>query len=324
MYSRLIFFTIIFSLRLFSSIGVTPDRYELITGDKLNLKIELTYPSDAIIDISQIKNLSTEEFELLNSIQISKKEIDGKTTETINNEYIAFGNPGEVYFPSFDYSYVFKDETKTFRSDSIKIIVKSILNGNVAYIDSTGKKNTIPLDSLKMILPIKDIWEYKLSATEKKYIVSFIILLIALFITVYYFLKRKKKNGDHLLSEEKIIIIPAHIKAIERLDALKQKSYLSKGNFKEFAAELSLITRLFLEDRYKFPGAELPTEELKEKISGFILNEDILAGMYKLLEITDYVKFAKFIPLEAELKRFLEFAYELVDNLKDKDSKENV
>jgi len=39
--------------------------------------------------------------------------------------------------------------------------------------------------------------------------------------------------------------------------------------------------------------------------------------MDKLLEITDFVKFAKFIPLEAELKSFLEFTYEVVDKLRE-------
>ena len=97
-----------------------------------------------------------------------------------------------------------------------------------------------------------------------------------------------------------------------------------KGNFKEFAAELSLITRLFLEDRYLFPGAELPTGELKEEIAKYIVKIELLEGMHKLLEITDYVKFAKFIPLEAELKGFLDFAYELVDKLKEESKKNNV
>ena len=137
-------------------------------------------------------------------------------------------------------------------------------------------------------------------------------------------MRRKKKSIVRLEIKEKVVIIPAHIKAFEKLDELKKKNYLSKGNFKEFAAELSLITRLFLEDRYLFPGAELPTGELKEEITKYITKSKLLQGMHKLLEITDYVKFAKFIPLEAELKGFLDFAYELVDKLKEESKKNNV
>ncbi|NOR45669.1 MAG: hypothetical protein GQ534_08805, partial [Candidatus Delongbacteria bacterium] len=221
-------------------------------------------------------------------------------------------------------SYVINKKIKNFTSDSIKIVIHSILQGNISYIDSTGKQKTMPLDSLKMVLPIKDIGKYKLSVTEKKYIISFILLLILIAVLIYFFMKRKRNGIEHVEIKEKIVIIPAHIKAFEKLDELKKKNYLSKGNFKEFAAELSLITRLFLEDRYLFPGAELPTGELKEEIAKYIEKAELLQGMHKLLEITDYVKLAKFIPLEAELKGFLDFAYELVDKLKEESKKNNV
>lgn len=315
---------ILFIINLFPSITITPNQYEFVTGDKLSLKMELTYPRDAVIDLSNIKNYSTDEFELIEFQPKMKTELDGVVTETIINEYLVFGEKGEQNFGPINFSYVINEEIKNFSSDSIKIVIHSILKGNISYIDSTGKQNTMPLDSLKMVLPIKDIGEYKLSTTEKKYIIAFVVLLIVMVLLFYFFLKRKRNNSSELKQIKKVIKIPAHIKAFEKLDKLKSKNYLSKGNFKDFAAELSLITRLFLEDRYEFPGAELPTDELKEEITEYIIKEELLQGMYKLLEITDYVKFAKFIPLEAELKSFLKFAYELVDKLKDEGIKNNV
>lgn len=321
-----LFFIILFILftRLFSSIAVTPNKYEFITGEELNLTIELTYPKNAVVDLSEIKNYSTEALELVDFKPISKKEIEGTVTETIVNEYIVFGEKGEQFIDPINYSYVINEETRNFKTDSIKIIIHSILQGNISYIDSTGKQNTMPLDSLKMVLPIKDIREYKLSSTEKKYILAFIILLVLIIVLIYLFLKRKRKSTSDVELVKKVIKVPAHIKAFNKLDDLKNKKYLDKGNFKEFAAELSLITRWFLEDRYEFPGAELPTTELEDKITEYITKQELLEGMYKLLEITDYVKFAKFIPLEAELKGFLDFAYELVDKLKDEGVGNNV
>ncbi|MDA3837520.1 MAG: hypothetical protein PF574_00905 [Candidatus Delongbacteria bacterium] len=315
---------LLFIIKLFPSITITPNQYEFVTGDKLSLKMELTYPSEAVIDLSSIKNYSTDEFELIEFQPKLKTELDGIVTETIINEYLVFGEKGEQNFGPINFSYVINEEIKNFSSDSIKIVIHSILQGNVSYIDSTGKQNTMPLDSLKMVLPIKDIGEYKLSVTEKKYIISFIVLLIVIAILIYFFIKRKKNGAVQLEIKEKVVIIPAHIKAFEKLDELKKKNYLSKGNFKEFAAELSLITRLFIEDRYLFPGAELPTGELKKEIVKFIEKNELLQGMHKLLEITDYVKFAKFIPMEAELKGFLDFAYELVDKLKEESKRNNV
>ena len=308
---------LIFAFNLFSNAIVSTDKSEIITGDKLKLTFEISYPKNAVIDISDIQNYSSEDFELIRSSPETKNELDGTTIETISNEYVTFAAAGEHSLGPFKFSYVINDETKNFTTDSIKVIVHSILEGSVSYIDSTGKQAVMPLDSLKMILPIKDIVEYKLSATEKKYIVSFFLLLIVVIVLIYLFLKRKKNGNEAIEQVEKIIKIPAHVIAYEKLEELKKKNYLQKGIYKEFAAELSLITRVFLEDRFDFPAAELPTDELKEKIINYIENEGILKGMDKLLEITDFVKFAKFIPLEAELKSFLEFTYEIVDELKE-------
>jgi len=315
---------LIICFRIFADITITPDKYEVTTGDKLRLVFELTYPVNSNVDISGIKNYSTDDLELLSSHEKSKKELDGIVIQSIVNDYIVFAEKGDMLIPPIDFAYVNNSKTENFKTDSLVIVIHSVLKGNMAYIDSTGKQKTIPLDSLKMILPIKDIGEYKLSATEKKYITAFILLLVFIAVFVYIFVKRKRKFSNGTEEKEKIIKIPAHITAFKKLDELKQKDYLSKGNFKEFAAELSLITRLFLEDRYEFPGAELPTAELESKITEYISKDELLVGINKLLEITDYVKFAKFIPMEAELKGFLDFAYELVDKLKEDRENNNV
>ena len=308
---------LIFTFNLFSNVTVGADKNEVMTGDKLKLSFEISYPKNAIIDISDIQNYSSQDFELIISSSENKKELDGITTETISNECIAFAPSGEHFLGPFNFSYVVNEETQNYTTDSIKVIVHSILKGSISYIDSTGQQAMMPLDSLKMILPIKDILEYKLSATEKKYIVSFILLLVVIVVLIYLFLKRKRNGAEAIEQVEKVIKTPAHIIAYEKLEELKKKNYLQKGIYKEFAAELSLIIRIFLEDRFNFPAAELPTDELKEKIICYVENDGILKGMDKLLEITDFVKFAKFIPLEAELKNFLEFTYKVVDKLKE-------
>lgn len=308
---------LIFAFNLFSNVMVSTNKNEVMTGDRLKLSFEISYPKNAVIDISGIQNYSSQDFELIKSSPESKNELDGTTIEMISNEYITFAAAGEHFLGPFKFSYVISEETNNYTTDSIKVVVHSILKGSVSYIDSTGQQAVMPLDSLKMILPIKDIVEYKLSATEKKYIVSFFLLLIVVIVLIYLFLKRKRNGAEVIEQIEKIIKIPAHVIAYGKLEELKKKNYLQKGIYKEFAAELSLITRIFLEDRFNFPAAELPTDELKEKIINYIQNGSILKGMDKLLEITDFVKFAKFIPLEAELKSFLEFTYEVVDELKE-------
>jgi hypothetical protein len=310
---------IIFSLAfiLNAQIRIFTDKTELYTGERLRISAEIEYPEGSIPDLGRLQNSEDEDFVQVKSETVSRNVTDGSVKETIVNEYAVFAKEGETYFKPLEFGYVDGEETFEFKSDSIRINVRSITKETrVTVTDSLGKEHNIRLDSLGMVLPIKDIGTYKMSVREKWYIGIFFALLLLLALTIWLLLKlKKRKNGIEEIVEEKKI--PAHIIAIENLNRLKEKKLLEKGEFKDFAAELSLIFRNFLEDRFDFPGAELPTEELKAEIRDRVTDAETLENSDKLLEVTDFVKYAKFIPLEAELKSFLEFAYKAVDKLKE-------
>ena len=62
------------------------------------------------------------------------------------------------------------------------------------------------------------------------------------------------------------------------------------------------------ENRYGFIAAELPTSEIKVEAKSYISDRSLLEELEKLLDITDFVKFAKYIPLEHEMLTFLDTA----------------
>ncbi|MBU4486416.1 MAG: hypothetical protein KKD38_05760 [Candidatus Delongbacteria bacterium] len=308
---------------LFSDIKIFTNKTELFTGERLKISIEFDHPEGSSVDLTNIQNSINEDFDLVNSQVKTQSKENVIIKETILNDYAVFAKPGEHYFGPIEYSYIKDEKELKFASDSIRINVKSILKeGSVTVVDSLGNQKQIPLDSLNMVLPIKNIGIYKMSVREKGYIGIFLALLVLLVMSIYFLMRRsKKKNGtDEVAAEKKV---PAHIIAFKMLDLLKEKKYLEKGEFKEFAAELSLIFRNFLEDRFDFPGAELPTEDLKKEIRSRVTDDETIADSDKLLEVTDFVKYAKFIPLDAELKAFLEFAYKAVGKLKEESKVKN-
>jgi hypothetical protein len=302
---------------LCAEIKIFTNRTELYTGERLKITVELQYPEGSSVDISRINTTQSEDFELVESKLQSQSLEAGLVKETIVNDYAVFAKEGENFFGPLKYSFVKGEDTFNFQSDSIRINVKSIIKEmKVSVVDSLGNQKTVSLDSLGMVLPIKDIGTYRLSVREKWYAGIFLALLIIVSLSVYFILKRKRKrNGTIETAIEKKI--PAHIIALEMLNMLKEKKYLERGEFKEFAAELSLIFRNFLEDRFDFPGAELPTDQLKAEIRARVNDGLTIENSDKLLEVTDFVKYAKFIPLEAEMKQFLQFAYDAVEKLKE-------
>ncbi|MFO7810469.1 MAG: hypothetical protein R6V47_03760 [Candidatus Delongbacteria bacterium] len=311
----LIIFFMFFALN--AQISVFTNKTELYTGERLKITAEVVYPEGSSPDLGRIKNSGDDDFVQVKSETVSRNVSDGSVKETIVNEYAVFAKEGEVYFKPLEFGYVTGEDAFEFKSDSLRINVRSISKETkVTVTDSLGNERRVRLDSLGMVLPVKDIATYKMSVREKWYIAIFLLLLILFIIAIWLILRRKKrKNLPAEVAEEKKI--PAHIIAIENLNRLKQKKLLEKGEFKDFAAELSLIFRNFLEDRFDFPGAELPTEELKSEIRERVTDAETLENADKLLEVTDFVKYAKFIPLEAELKSFLDFAYHAVDKLKE-------
>ena len=317
MMKKVIYIILILTALIQAEIKIYTNKTEVYTGERIRITVELDHPEGSSVDLTNIQNSLSEDFDLVESKVVSQNKVDGIIKETFANDYAVFSKPGEDHFGPLEYSYVKGEEVFTFKSDSIRINVKSILkDAKVTVVDSLGNQKTVSLDSLGMVLPIKDISIYKMSKREKIYLGTFFALIVILILVIYFMLKRKrmKANGPAVIVEKKI---PAHIIAIQMLDKLKEKKYLEKGDFKEFAAELSLIFRNFLEDRFDFPGAELPTDELKKEIKARVTDAETLDNSDKLLEVTDFVKYAKFMPLEAELKQFLEFAYKAVDKLKD-------
>lgn len=314
---NLVFIILSLVFALNSQIRIFTDKTELYTGERLRITAEIQYPEGSIPDLGRIINSEDEDFVQVKSETVSRNATDGSVKETIVNEYAVFAKEGETYFKPLEFGYVSGEETHEFKSDSLRINVRSITKETrVTVVDSLGNEHKVRLDSLGMVLPIKDIGTYKMSVREKWYIGIFFILLVLLVLIIWLLIKlKKRKNGTAEIVEEKKI--PAHIIAIENLNRLKEKKLLEKGEFKDFAAELSLIFRNFLEDRFNFPGAELPTEELKAEIRERVTDTQTLENSDKLLEVTDFVKYAKFIPLEGELKSFIEFAYQAVDKLKE-------
>lgn len=302
---------------LSAEIKIFTNKTELYTGERLRITVEIDYPEGAVVDLSRIQSTQNEDFDLVESVVKSQGKDAGLIKEVFQNDYAVFAKEGEHYFGPLEYSFVKGEDVFEFESDSIRVNVKSIIKEvKVTVVDSLGNQKQMSLDSLGMVLPIKDIAVYKMSVREKWYAASFIALVVLLGLTVWLMARRKKrKNGAGEVVVEKKI--PAHVIAFQMLDKLKEKNYLERGEFKEFAAELSLIFRNFLEDRFDFPGAELPTEELKAEIRSRVTDAETLEESDKLLEVTDFVKYAKFIPLEGELKSFLEFAYKAVDKLKE-------
>ena len=296
------------TISCFASITLESDKRSVRIGERIDFKIQLSYPEKAIVDYGSLEKDSIAGFEKLEQKLIEKKNEKGIVNETIRMVYTTFADSGKHVFGPLKLKYMLNQEEYEQESESIEIYVNSLLShGSVSYIDSTGQQKELPLDSLQSVLPLKTVKEYLLTDKEKLFLTWLVVGILFVTIVVYIML-RKKKNGSKVVKIIPKVIIPADVIALEKLAELKKKDYLKRGEHDLFATEISYITREYMENRYEFAAVELPTCDVKTEAQKYITDRTILEDLEKLLEITDFVKFARYIPLEDEMKPFIDIA----------------
>jgi hypothetical protein len=97
--------------------------------------------------------------------------------------------------------------------------------------------------------------------------------------------------------------------ALEGLGVLEQSGLLAEGRFKEYYSVLSGIVRAYIEACFEIRAPEMTTEEfLILSRSSEKLNEGQKKFLSELLQASDMVKFAKYIPFVDQARANLRLA----------------
>ncbi len=93
---------------------------------------------------------------------------------------------------------------------------------------------------------------------------------------------------------------PAHIIALEALDALSNAAQTERMEVKDYYSRLSEIIRAYLERRYEFTALEMTSDEIRWEIRGMDLGHEARLAIDRFLDETDMVKFAAHLPGSGE------------------------
>jgi hypothetical protein len=106
---------------------------------------------------------------------------------------------------------------------------------------------------------------------------------------------------------------PAEEIALEKLELLRSGDQLDQGQHKEFHVLLSETVREYVGNRYGFDSLELSTEEMTAHLRTLRLSQPVFDALTDLLDETDLVKFAKYVPAVDESRRLLDEAFRVVE-----------
>jgi len=175
-------------------------------------------------------------------------------------------NPEKDTLPSL--TFISSNEKDTVKTDPVVFRVKSVLKS----------KNTRPADIYGPFSMFNPLW------------LLYLLIPALAYITYLFIAKRKKK----ILSPKTPKLPPEPLS--QRINKLwdKAENLLDKGYIKPFYITLSYIIRLYLKEVYKFPALEQTTYEIRDSLKKKkVKHRD---EFLELLNFSDMVKFAKFIP----------------------------
>jgi hypothetical protein len=173
-------------------------------------------------------------------------------------------------------------------------------------VSQLSKANANDIRDIKPPFVIPNAWEWL-------WVPAALAAIVLLFFCLKWWQKRRSQIPE-------VPPVPAHVRAKQKLD--EALALISQP--KEFCILVSDTIRLYLEERFNFRAPERTTEEFLHELQA----TDLLVAEQKeklgeFLESCDLVKFAKYEPVEPELRTLHGSALRLVEETEEKAESEN-
>lgn len=202
-----------------------------------------------------------------------------------------------------------REDISVFAFDSATLYIppfEFVSGADTLSTNSLALRVVVPFDSIEVdptkFADIKTVIEPDFVFMDYIWwiITPLLILLIAAlsFYGYKYYQKHKSDRPVEVKQEKKL---PAHVIAMNALQALSDKKLWQSGHDKQFQTELTDILRQYIEDRFNVNAMEKTTDEILDEL--YELSEQqksSLTSLKQILQLADLVKFAKYKPLADE------------------------
>ena len=166
------------------------------------------------------------------------------------------------------------------------------------------KVSTIPVnaDAPDEFYDIKEVWKPPFVLADY-YPLIFGVLLTLFLICVTGYLIQRLKNRKTVIPEKKEILprIPPHEIAIQELNEIKIQKLWQQGRNKEYYTQITETLRRYIFRRFGINAMEMTSYEILELIQQeFYDTRSVYDTLKQILQLADFVKFAKLHPLPDE------------------------
>lgn len=256
------------------------EKNKILIGEPVRLLIEAVIPANEPISFATVDTI--DHFEILGKPQIDTSNTN--TGTTIKGVYtITSFDSGHWVIPAF----ILDDQVKT---DSIPMdVVFSDFNPNQDYHGMKDIEDVPPATE-------KREWWYAAAAG-----------LVLLLLLLWLFIRKKKKAP---LQKQETVIDPYE----EATKSLTQLQMINP-DAKEFYSELTDIFRLYIFRTKGILSLQKTTDDLVLQLRKLNIGQESFSLLSQSLQLSDYVKFAKYIPSEEDNRNTFDTIKKSIDEI---------
>ena len=265
--------------------SLTADTTAIAIGQQINLTLELGIDKGERAEWPLWNDTLTKSIEIINKSAIDSI-VDAQSGKTSYRQQIVVTSFDTGFHVIPPLPFLVHRQGKT-APDLLKTEPLLITVSGVAVDMQAGIRDIKPV--MQAPYTLRDFLPWILLALG--------IALLALLGWFYYQSRKKKKPLIKLtLRQPK----PAHVLALEQLEALKSEQLWQKGQVKAYYSRLTDILREYFDARFGVNALEMTSDEIIMAMKDHLQDAQRLKDLVKILQLSDMAKFAKARPLDAE------------------------
>ena len=186
------------------------------------------------------------------------------------------------------------------------------------------KVSTIPVNSDKPeeFSDIKNVWKPPFVWADYYPIIFGILLGLLLICAIIYIIRRIRNKKSLIPFKKPEPKLPPHEQAIKELDEIKQQKLWQQGRSKEYYTQITDTLRKYIVERFGINAMEMTSNEILELIRQNTDAQSVSDSLRQILQLADFVKFAKVNPLPDENDLSLMNAYLFINQTKEEEVQE--
>jgi len=159
----------------------------------------------------------------------------------------------------------------------------------------------VDLDNPEEYFDIKNVWRPPFVPADYYALFYGVLFTLFLICVVGYFIQRLRHRPKKAEVIAEVPKLPPHEQAMKELKEIRERKLWQQGRFKEYYTDLTDTLRRYITARYGHSTLERTSSEILEIVRNVEpSNRDVNDLLKQILRLSDFVKFAKLIPMPDE------------------------